>query len=92
MLKVGKRLNIRFDYAEHGKIVYQAGIFLYNELLQLYRLKVACSKQRYADVICLNHSHSGAVFFYSFPVYFDDISIFSSIQDVIFQLPFWYIY
>ena len=55
-------------------------------IMNYYRLKVACSKQRYADVICLNHSHSGAVFF-SFPVYFYDISIFSAIINVIFQLP-----
>ena len=57
-------------------------------VMNYYRLKVTCSKQRYADVICLNHLHGGAVFLYSFPVYLYDISIFSSILNVIFQLPF----
>ena len=31
-------------------------------IMNYYRLKVEFSNQRYADVICLNHSHSGAVF------------------------------
>ena len=38
-------------------------------IMNYYRLKVACTTQRNADVICLNYSHSGAVHIWSFIIF-----------------------
>ena len=41
----------------------------YAYIMNYYRLKVACTTQINADVICLNHSHSAAVPLWSFIIF-----------------------